>query len=952
MNQAIPIPEIRKKKPVSQAAITLLLCFAVPFLAMILLYCIRKTWPLGEESILVLDMNSQYIYYLEEFRNILVNGDSILYSFNRALGGEFMGIFAYYLSSPFSVLVALFPQNMITESVYLILVLKCGACGLSFGYLLHKTRRLRSPYLVMFATMYALSSFAVVMQSNLMWTDNIIAFPLILLAIDQLIRHGKYRLYVIALAYSILSNFYLGYMSCLFILIWFFLRYFMLSPEERNPTGESAHFVRSLAQIFWWSMVAILISCIIILPIYYSLAFGKLGFSTPDYKAKQMFDFADLLTKAFFGSYDNVRTNGMPFLYCGTLSLILAPLYFFTPTIPTRRKIGFGIIMLFFIVSFNYNVLDLIWHGFQRPNWLNARFAYMFVGLELVMAADVLVHLRKTGTRLVAASGGIVALLIILLDKIGYDHIYDFSVVWSTLLFVVLIAAILPFCIRNMKNPAVARAAAPVLCVVMILEVIANGALMMKRYDEDVIYTKRASYRDFIDKYLVAAERLPDDGTFYRAEKLSHRRKNDNFPLGLNGLSNSTTTLNARVISLLRQFGLSARSHWTYYVGGNPVTDSLFGIQYLIADPTDSKGLPDYLTKGYTFMGSTADNLALYENPTVLSIAYAVDNGVVNFDTPAEEGEEKAFVDPFTYHNELLSAMLGEEITVWTAADKPDFENTNCKRLNIKNHDGYEKTGSNEAKLTYTLTIDSDKPLYFYIPSEYPRDCTLKLNGKSLGTYFGEKDYGIKELGTFAVGEEITVELVLKETYIYPRKNCDFFYYFDEEAFRSSMETLSAGTMDAYSDSDDHITGTITVPESGQIVFTTIPYDEGWQITVDGEEAEIFPVLNDTLLAFRCSAGKHDLEFTYRPDCVKNGLIFTGIGLAAFLFLSIADSLREKKRREALLAEGGTLPTDIHPDALWAMEQDRLALIACQPESVPAPTDEENPQRSEKEITE
>ena len=49
-------------------------------------------------------------------------------------------------------------------------------------------------------------------------------------------------------------------------------------------------------------IIAILISAIIILPVYYSLSFGKLDFSDPNYEPKQLFEFLDLLTKAFFGS--------------------------------------------------------------------------------------------------------------------------------------------------------------------------------------------------------------------------------------------------------------------------------------------------------------------------------------------------------------------------------------------------------------------------------------------------------------------------------------------------------------------------------------------------------------------------------------------------------------------------------------------------------------------------
>ena len=96
-------------------------------------------------------------------------------------------------------LVALFPKQSITEAMLFILVLKTGCAGLSFSYLLTKKRDMGIIPRVMFSTMYALSSYVVVLQHNVMWMDNVIVFPLLLLAVDELISKGKFKLYVIAL---------------------------------------------------------------------------------------------------------------------------------------------------------------------------------------------------------------------------------------------------------------------------------------------------------------------------------------------------------------------------------------------------------------------------------------------------------------------------------------------------------------------------------------------------------------------------------------------------------------------------------------------------------------------------------------------------------------------------------------------------------------------------------
>lgn len=883
--------------------------FFAPFLGMFVIYYCLTVWPLGRNSVLVLDLNAQYVYYFEQLRRIICDGDSLLYTFRRALGGEFMGMFAYYLSSPFSLLVALFPKENITEALYFILLLKTGFAGLSFSYLIKKSYSVKPLFRVMFSTMYALSSYAVVMQHNVMWMDNVIAFPLILIAVDSLIKEKKFKLYVATLVYSIMSNFYIGYMTCIFVFIWFFARYFMLSRGERNQLGEKAHFIRSLVRIGLWSIVAVAVSAVIILPTYYSLTFGKLEFTTPKYTPKQLFDFADLLTKAFFGSYDSVRPSGMPFYYCGTLALILSPLYFFSDKIPTRRKVGYAVVMLILIASFNFSILDIIWHGMQRPNWLNARFAYMFSGLMLCMACETFTHLGELGVKTFLSSAVAWCACLIVLAKIGYDNLPDFQCVWAGILVFVVISAVTPSYIRSLTNENARKTSSAVLCAVVFAECIGNGVVMLYSLGADVSYSKRSSYRQMIDTYTPAVNIIENtesgDNAFYRAEKLVHRKKNDNFALGLNGMSNSTSTLNAKAIALLEQFGYASMSHWSMYSGATAVTDALFDIKYVMADETDDKPVMSYIHDLYNKIGSTDGGGAIdvYENPYALSIAYSVNSDTLDFDLPAEDGKEKNYVDPFTYMNKLLSAMTGRSVKVWERVDLEASSDSGVDLIFATGHRGYEDNGELTPKLIYRLNIEEEKPVYVYFPSGYPRDAELKLNGKKLCNYFDGADFSIRELGVFEVGENVEVELYLKEDKLYIRSGCQYFWYFNEDEFISAIEELKDGVMDAHSDKDTKITGKISVPEGDGAVFTSIPYDDGWKVTVDGAEVQKKAVLNGTLIGFDITSGEHEIEFTYDPAPVKYGLMITFAGLSVFLFACMIDMRRKNRKNAEIPAE-------------------------------------------------
>ena len=91
---------------------------------------------------------------------------------------------------------------------------------------------------VAFSVMYALTSFAVVHQNNVMWTDALIWLPLLTYGIEQLVKNGKYKLFVISLSMTLMSNYYIGYMVCIYSALYFLYSYFSNAPEAINPNGK------------------------------------------------------------------------------------------------------------------------------------------------------------------------------------------------------------------------------------------------------------------------------------------------------------------------------------------------------------------------------------------------------------------------------------------------------------------------------------------------------------------------------------------------------------------------------------------------------------------------------------------------------------------------------------------------------------------------------------------
>ena len=908
---------IQKKISNSQYSY-LLLAFLIPTVIMYVVYLAMEIHPFGDGSVLVLDLNGQYVYFFEALRNFVRGDASLLYSFSRALGGEFMGMYAYYLASPISYLVALFPADRILEALLFIILIKTGLCGASFGYYLHKNSRVPNRFAVLaFATMYALCSYAVIYQNNTMWIDALFYLPLITYGIEQLIKLRKYKLFVISLALGIISNFYIGYMLCIWVGIYYFYYFFSQSNNRNNPLGENKHFLRSFIRIAIFSAIAVAISALIILTAYYSLKFGKNDFSTPNWKLTENFEILDYLTKFLPGSYDTVRPEGLPNVYAGMLMLILIPVYFVSKKISSREKIASLLIIILFSLCFICRPLDLIWHGFQRPNWLNYRYSFILVFFMLTLAYKGLGNLRHVGEKFILGIGAILVIFITVAQKQEFktyiksnNKLLSLETVWLGILATLGFVALLCLLIK-LKNVFKRESVCCVLVALVCVEIFCSSLACVTQHDKDVIYSGYSGYNKYIGEIRPIVEELKEyDKTFYRFEKTNQRKLNDNMALGIRGLSNSTSTLNAATITFLNQMGYSSKSHWSRYLGGNPVNDSLLGIKYIISDSSSKN--PNSLTQYYSSVLEDKKNL-VYLNPNALSIAYGVDQKTVSFNIDA-------FISHFDRLNSLVGAMLGN--------DEPEqlfvplsIENATTVNLSLSNSAGHKRyyltDESQKGYITYEITAATDDEIFMYLPTGYQHQASIRVNGASKGTVHGNDTDRIISLGTFAPGENISIRITIDNEYndFYVKDIENYFCYLDDQAFKNAFDQLLSNPQFITNEecTDDNIQGTIKTSENDQCILTTIPYDEGWHVYLDGEEIEYSEALG-SVIAFKISdAGEHTLQLKYRSKAFTYGLVISIAGIIIFLVFCITESILRRMKCKWILASSSE-------DIYWELE--------------------------------
>ncbi len=904
--------------------------FFIPAILMLAIYLAIGHKPVGDQSVLTLDLNAQYVYFYEALREFVWGDASLLYSFSRSLGGEFMGIYAYYVASPLSYIVCLFPKSMMLFALLTIIVIKIGLCGLAFGFYLHKQSK--SPdrnAVVLFSVMYALSSYAITYQNNIMWLDGLFLLPILTYAIEKLIKEGKYKLYVFVLALMMMSHYYIGYMMCWYTLFYFFFAYFKDSDRTLiNPTGRKHNFIKTLTKMGGATVLGIGIAAFMICAAYYSLQFGKSEFTDPSWDFVSRFDLFDLFPKMLPGAYDSVMHEGLPLLYSGVLTLLMIPIFIMAKHVPSREKIFYVSFCLLYVLLMVVNPLDLVMHGFQEPNCLNYRYSFILIFIMVVMAYRGFSEILEHSPKKVFATGAALVALVLIAQKMEFPNFmlddyegFEFGFVKGKLHFILVVffsivailavgAAVCYFIKSDNKQ----RMSAVLLCVVCV-ELFANGVILTASLAFEVGHASYSSYVDYFEALTPIVEIVQGkDGGFFRSEKTTHRCTNDNMALNIKGLSNSTSTLNQNVIDLLAYLGFYADAHWSQYFGSTVVTDSLFGIKYIYSNKEndydkESLAKNEFMDE-YFERFAEDDNYYAYKNPYSLGFAFAVDGAIKNLETDLkfDYSTQEGYKNPFEVQNELLNTLLGNE-----GSEKVDFftptELTKGIEISgINSSIGLEyavSSGSNSDKtVDFNFTVKATGPLYLFLPTAYERSFTVDVDGEH---YVSVPNYSrIVFLGYRESGEDISVSVHVDDSNLYFFKNTDYFYTLDMQAFEDAYRTLAESSLNTDGEdwSDDHFFGTLTTYEENRTIMTTIPYDAGWKVYVDGERVETYSVYGDSLLAFDIeSAGEHEIEFRYMPDIYVIGGIVSAVSVAIFVALIIIDR-RKAKKAVAAISQG------------------------------------------------
>ncbi|MDO5138178.1 MAG: YfhO family protein [Oscillospiraceae bacterium] len=640
----------------------LILTFFLSALCFLIAFAVNDIGLFGNKTILISDMKKQYIAFYSALRE----GRLGSYSMEIGLGTPTIGLIAYYLSSPFSLLIFLFPADKLPTAIFFVIMLKVACASVSFCYYLIRKNELERTLCVPFSLCYSLMSFVFFYFINQFWFDALIWLPLLILSLEDILEEKSLTGTSVILIVLFISNYYISYMTGLFTALYLIYMCFCRGKSLK----ETVYSVLRLASA---AVMAFCTAGFLLVPTFYQMihSFGDSydGYGAVNYSPKQ------LILKLFVGYFDSIGNAAAPTIFCGTLVLTLAALYFFNSRISIRARVGSAVFFGFLMLSTYLPFLDKIWHGFAYPNAFAYRYAFCISFFLITLAVQCCANLDGVRNILLMGLFAIPVLMAVFSTKL----LRNMSM-W-TLAGEICFCAFYPLYLLIEKVSEKKRAIHTVVILVVCAEMVLNGLLVLSGVDiqnEFPLYTQYTDLHKMMDGALDGAE--PNERVAY----IDDERLNAGMEIGFYSPSLFSSAYDPAVAETVSKLGyeyVSISKQYKYIPGYNE-TDRLLGIRYRLEAQKEGIGESPVITKitvedlgevfpisffipkdriGTKLLSSPEENQSLikeflseadpdaitdaeYKGARLSALVEAGEDGAVWFSAPSQEGWN-AFVD-------------------------------------------------------------------------------------------------------------------------------------------------------------------------------------------------------------------------------------------------------------------------------------------------------------------
>lgn len=431
------------------------------------------------------------------------------------------------------------------------------------------------------------------------------------------------------------------------------------------------------------------------------------------------------------------------------------------------------------------------------------------------------------------------------------------------------------YTLRALKDrPKVRRAYRPTVVLPLLaltaIELFANAHVMWNQ-----MYTGYSE--DANSSYVAAASSTikpiqdEDSTPFYRIDRTTTRADsaalNEGLTLGYNQLSSYSSANSPQAIALLNSLGYSSVGEFsTRYAEPILAVDALLGVKYAIVDLAPA---------GYAATSEPADaTSAVYKNPYTLSVGIEASKDIQN---STLEGE-----NPFEKQNDLYSKIVGRKVDLYTKIDAT-------------------KTADNQNSKQWSVTVPAGSIGYLYINRDASAGSywpiALTIDQRTINNEAWRFDNNIRQIAYASdAPSQHTVSIEVAEGYTdMPQGNEPVFYALNLEAFKQIIDELKTSEFVPTVFEDGKVEGEYSAENDCNLLLS-VPYDEGWSVTINGAAAELMPAADKGMSCLSVQKGANRILMTYKTPGALAGLAVS-LATAASLIAAGLYSRHRKSRR-------------------------------------------------------
>ena len=833
---------------------TYFISFIIPLVIMFGVYLSQGIYWNSDTSPLLGDGFHQYVIFDLNLRNILHGSDSLFYTFTSGLGLNFYALSSYYLGSFLSPLVYFFDVSSMPDAVYLSTLLKFGLIGLSTFFSLSIIfKNLPAPLRLSLSTSYTLMSFTVSQLEIKTWLDVFILIPLILTGLHLLITEKKRILYFTSLSILFIQNYYFGYMTALFLVVWYFCQ---LSWDFKSRKY-------SLLDFFLTSLLAGLTSFIMTLPTLFDLrTHGEKLTAITKIKTDASW-YLDLFAKQFIGAFDTTKYGSIPMIFVGLLPFILTIVFFTLKSIKFHVKLCYATLLLIIIASFYLEALDLFWQGMHAPNMFLHRYAWIFSTLLIYISAEVLNRVKDIKLWNVLFS--ITLLLSGYLATIYFKNHYSFLTKLNILLTIEFLVVYLLLLLALIKKLISLKIFSILILIFTVSEVSFNASSQLNGITKEWGFASRSTYDKDIpsmEAILEYTKQQPD--TFTRTEMLQTQTGNDSMKFNYNGISQFSSVRNRSASTTLDKLGFksSGTNLNLRYANNTIIADSLFGISYNISETYPDK---------YGFHPSyQKDNLTLYKNQFALPIAFATQSLYkdVTFNDHTLDNQTQ-FLNQIAGLNEEYFYPINHH------TDSGD---------NVVNLNG---TDTEDATISYSIEVPDNSQVYLSMTklnfsNDKKKQVDIIVNGEKK-SFTTDNAFTFFNLGYTEHKQTFDIQVKFPGNAQVSFESPTF-YRLDTKKYTEAIRKIKENPVEV-SSYKNKVTVNYKVKNETSIFFT-IPYDQGWSAYQNGKKLQIQQAQTG-FMKIDVPEGEGTITLSFIPKGFVAGASCSLIAIIVFIFYDI-----------------------------------------------------------------